>query len=276
MSAQATLEAQESYPIEDNVVEHGDGTLADGTGEATADPLPGASQNQTTELFPPCAMDETDDEDAGSEGKRSRQLASLAVMFQAKRILKEAEADDRPQQAPVMCYNEKATNDHINGYALGDTNVRAFFDKAFLYVTLQMRAEVMSWPKQHELNRPAGSGHGHPLLGSCKGIPAKFRNKRPNPRSFRQTPLRRTLKMSSRSPWTMLCCLLSAAVLVAGMIANKVMSVMRARCQSSMCPKHPAGAPPTPVTARKLRCDSQKLLSFCLLRCGAGGQKNLP
>ncbi|CAE7750749.1 pkd2 [Symbiodinium necroappetens] len=106
----------------------------------------------------------------------------------------------------------------------------------------------------------------HPLLGSCKGIPAKFRNKRPNPRSFRQTPLRRTLKMSSRSPWTMLCCLLSAAVLVAGMIANKVMSAMRARCQSSMCPKHPAGAPPTPVTARKLRCDSQKLLSFCLLR----------
>ena len=50
-----------------------------------------------------------------------------------------------------------------------------------------------------------------------------------NPRSFRQTPLRRsaaeqglsghctsdgrTLKMSSRSPWTMLCCLLSAAKL---------------------------------------------------------------
>ena len=56
MSAQATLEAQESYPIEDNVVEHGDGTLADGTGEATADPLPGASQNQTTELFPPCVQ----------------------------------------------------------------------------------------------------------------------------------------------------------------------------------------------------------------------------
>ena len=35
--------------------------------------------------------------------------------------------------------------------------VRAFFDKAFLYVTLQMRAEVMSWPKQHELNRPASN-----------------------------------------------------------------------------------------------------------------------
>ena len=42
--------------------------------------------------------------------------------------------------------------------------IRAFFDKAFLRVTLQMRAnksfheasgEVMSWPKQDELNRPA-------------------------------------------------------------------------------------------------------------------------
>ncbi|CAE7672356.1 unnamed protein product, partial [Symbiodinium sp. CCMP2456] len=41
--------------------------------------------------------------------------------------------------------------------------VRAFFDKAFLHVTLQMRAgksfkeasgEAMSWPKQDELNRP--------------------------------------------------------------------------------------------------------------------------
>ena len=40
----------------------------------------------------------------------------------AQPLAAQAEADDRPQQAPVMCYNEKATNDHINGYALGDTN----------------------------------------------------------------------------------------------------------------------------------------------------------
>ena len=49
--------------------------------------------------------------------------------------------------------------------------VRAFFDKAFLHVTLQMRAsksfseasaEVRSWPKQDELNRPAPSENTEP------------------------------------------------------------------------------------------------------------------
>ena len=49
--------------------------------------------------------------------------------------------------------------------------VRAFFDEAFLHVTLQMRAsksfseasaEVRSWPKQDELNRPAPSENTEP------------------------------------------------------------------------------------------------------------------
>ena len=51
-------------------------------------------------------------------------------------------------------------------YPSSTPQVRAFFDKAFLHVTLQMRAsksfseasaEVRSWPKQDELNRPAPS-----------------------------------------------------------------------------------------------------------------------